>query len=146
MTMIKEAIDKVVQHGDLSYDEAYQTMGEIMRGETTPTQNAAFLAALSTKNTRAETIEEISGCACAMREIATPVEHPGVETLEIVGTGGDRSNTFNISTAPRRAPRSPSTATGRPAPRAARPTAWRPWVSTWTRTRARCVRSSTAAA
>lgn len=98
MTMIKEAIDKVVQHGDLSYDEAYQTMGEIMRGETTPTQNAAFLAALSTKNTWAETIEEISGCACAMREIATPVEHPGVETLEIVGTGGDRSNTFNIST------------------------------------------------
>lgn len=96
--MIKEAIDKIVQHGDLSYDEAYQTMGEIMRGETTPTQNAAFLAALSTKNTRAETIEEISGCACAMREIATPVEHPGMETLEIVGTGGDRSNTFNIST------------------------------------------------
>lgn len=96
--MIKEAIEKIVAHGDLSYDEAYATMGEIMRGETTPTQNAAFLAALSTKNTRAETIEEISGCAAAMREIATPVEHPGVDTLEIVGTGGDRSNTFNIST------------------------------------------------
>ncbi len=96
--MIKEAIDKVVQHGDLSYDEAYASMREIMSGETTPTQNAAFLAALSTKNTRAETIEEISGCAAAMREIATPVDHPGIETLEIVGTGGDRSNTFNIST------------------------------------------------
>ncbi|MBM7000325.1 anthranilate phosphoribosyltransferase [bacterium] len=96
--MIKEAIDKVVQHGDLTYDEAYAAMREIMSGETTPTQNAAFLAALSTKNTRAETIDEISGCAAAMRELATPVEHPGVETLEIVGTGGDRSQTFNIST------------------------------------------------
>lgn len=96
--MIKEAIDKIVQHGDLTYDEAYTTMREIMSGETTPTQNAAFLAALSTKSTKAETIEEISGCATAMRELATPVEHPGMETLEIVGTGGDRSNTFNIST------------------------------------------------
>ena len=96
--MIKEAIDKIVQHGDLTYDEAYATMREIMGGKTAPTQNAAFLAALSTKNTRAETIEEISGCATAMREVATPVEHPGVETLEIVGTGGDRSGTFNVST------------------------------------------------
>lgn len=96
--MIKEAIDKIVKHGDLTYDEAYAAMGEIMRGETTPTQNAAFLAALSTKSTKAETIDEISGCAAAMRELATPVEHPGVDTLEIVGTGGDRSNTFNIST------------------------------------------------
>jgi anthranilate phosphoribosyltransferase len=96
--MIREAIDKIVQHGDLTYDEAYTTMREIMSGQTTPTQNAAFLAALSTKNTRAETIDEISGCATAMRELATPVEHPGIDTLEIVGTGGDRSNTFNIST------------------------------------------------
>lgn len=96
--MIREAIDKIVQHGDLTYDEAYTTMKEIMSGKTTPTQNAAFLAALSTKNTRAETIDEISGCAAAMRELATPVEHPGIQTLEIVGTGGDRSNTFNIST------------------------------------------------
>jgi len=96
--MIREAIDKIVQHGDLSYDEAYVTMKEIMSGETTPTQNSAFLAALSTKSTKAETIDEISGCAAAMRELATPVPHPGMETLEIVGTGGDRSNTFNIST------------------------------------------------
>jgi len=66
--------------------------------KTTPTQNSAFLAALSTKSTKAETINEISGCAAAMRELATPVPHPGMETLEIVGTGGDRSNTFNIST------------------------------------------------
>lgn len=96
--MIKEAIDKIVQHGDLSYDEAYATMREIMGGKTSPTQNAAFLAALSTKSTKAETIDEISGCAAAMRELATPVPHPGIETLEIVGTGGDRSGTFNIST------------------------------------------------
>lgn len=96
--MIKEAIEKIVMKQDLTYDEAYATMKEIMSGQTTPTQNAAFLAALSTKSTKAETIDEISGCAAAMRELATPVPHPGVKTLEIVGTGGDRSNTFNIST------------------------------------------------
>lgn len=96
--MIKEAIEKIVLKQDLTYDEAYATMHEIMSGETSPTQNAAFLAALSTKSTRAETIDEISGFAAAMRELATPVEHPGMRTLEIVGTGGDRANTFNIST------------------------------------------------
>ena len=96
--MIKEAIEKIVMKEDLSYDEAYTVMSEIMKGETTSTQNAAFLAALSTKSTKAETIDEISGCAAAMRELATPVPHPGMEVLEIVGTGGDRSNTFNIST------------------------------------------------
>ncbi len=96
--MIKEAIEKIVMKEDLTYDEAYTTMREIMGGETSATQNAAFLAALSTKSTKAETIDEISGCAAAMRELATPVPHPGIETLEIVGTGGDRSNTFNIST------------------------------------------------
>ncbi len=96
--MIKEAIQKIVRKGDLSYEEAYEVMNEIMDGKTTPTQNAAFLAALSTKSTRAETIDEISGCAAAMREHATPVPHPGMEVLEIVGTGGDGSNSFNIST------------------------------------------------
>lgn len=96
--MIKEAIIKIVNKEDLTYDEAYQTMLEIMGGKTTPTQNAAFLAALSTKSTRAETIEEISGCAAAMRSLATPVPHPGMETLEIVGTGGDGAHSFNIST------------------------------------------------
>ncbi len=96
--MIKEAIEKIVMKGDLTYDEAYAVMGEIMGGQTTPTQNAAFLAALSTKSAKAETIDEISGCATAMRELATPVEHPGMDVLEIVGTGGDRANTFSIST------------------------------------------------
>ena len=96
--MIKEAIQKIVRKGDLSYEEAYEVMNEIMDGKTTATQNAAFLAALSTKSTRAETIDEISGCAAAMREHATPVVHPGMKVLEIVGTGGDGSNSFNIST------------------------------------------------
>lgn len=96
--MIKEAIQKIVRKGDLSYEEAYAVMNEIMDGKTTPTQNAAFLAALSTKSTRAETIDEISGCAAAMREHALQVPHPGMKVLEIVGTGGDGSNSFNIST------------------------------------------------
>lgn len=58
--MIKEAIVKIVNKEDLSYEEAYTVMNEIMSGETTPTQNAAFLAALSTKSARAETTDEIS--------------------------------------------------------------------------------------
>ena len=66
--MIKEAIVKIVDKQDLTYAEAYQVMNEIMSGETSQVQNAAFLAALSTKSTKAETIDEISGCAAAMRE------------------------------------------------------------------------------
>ena len=96
--MIKEAIIKIVSREDLTYDEAYTVMNEIMSGKTTPTQNAAFLAALSTMSAKAETIDEISGCAKAMRELATPVPHPGMEVLEIVGTGGDGAHSFNIST------------------------------------------------
>lgn len=96
--MIKEAIIKIVNKEDLTYEEARTAMLEIMSGETTPTQNAAFLAALSTKSAKAETIDEISGCACAMRSLATPVPHPGMEVLEIVGTGGDNAHSFNIST------------------------------------------------
>jgi len=96
--MIREAIVKIVDKQDLTYDEAYTVMTEIMSGETSATQNAAFLAALSTKSTGAETIDEISGCAAAMREKATRLEHPGMEVLEIVGTGGDNAHSFNIST------------------------------------------------
>ena len=96
--MIKEAIATIVSHGDLTYQQAYDVMNEIMSGQTSPTQNAAFLAALSTKSTRAETIEEISGCAAAMRSHATPVPHPGMKVLDIVGTGGDKASSFNIST------------------------------------------------
>ena len=95
--MIKEAIVKIVNKEDLTYDEAYAVMNEIMNGETSPTQNAAFLSALSTKSARAETKDEIAGCAAAMREHATPVE-TGMDVFEIVGTGGDNAGSFNIST------------------------------------------------
>ena len=95
--MIKEAIVKIVNKEDLTYDEAYTVMNEIMGGETTATQNAAFLAALSTKSARAETTDEIAGCAAAMRAHATKVE-TGMELFEIVGTGGDNAHSFNIST------------------------------------------------
>ena len=95
--MIKEAIEKVVSKEDLTYDEAYTVMNEIMSGKTSQVQNAAYLAALSTKSTKAETIAEISGSAAAMRDHALPVEH-GMEVLEIVGTGGDHAHSINIST------------------------------------------------
>ena len=95
--MIKEAIVKIVSKEDLTYEEAYTVMNEIMSGETTPTQNAAFLASLSTKSARAETTDEIAGCAAAMREKATRVD-AGDELFEIVGTGGDNAHSFNIST------------------------------------------------
>jgi len=95
--MIKEVIVKIVNKEDLTYDEAYAVMNEIMSGETTPTQNAAFLAALSTKSAKAETTDEIAGCAAAMRDHATKVD-TGMDVLEIVGTGGDNAHSFNIST------------------------------------------------
>ena len=95
--MIKEAIVKIVNKEDLTYAEAYAVMNEIMSGKTTATQNAAFLAALSTKSARAETTDEIAGCAAAMRAHATRVD-AGKELFEIVGTGGDNAHSFNIST------------------------------------------------
>ncbi len=95
--MIKEAIVKIVNKEDLTYDEAYSVMNEIMNGDTSPTQNAAFLAALSTKSAKAETTDEIAGCAAAMRAHATKVE-TGMDVFEIVGTGGDNAHSFNIST------------------------------------------------
>lgn len=95
--MIKEAIVKIVNKEDLTYQEAYSVMNEIMNGETSSTQNAAFLASLSTKSAKAETTDEIAGCAAAMRDHATKVE-TGMDVFEIVGTGGDNAHSFNIST------------------------------------------------
>ena len=95
--MIKEAIEKIVNKQDLTYDEAYTVMNEIMSGETSPTQNAAFLSALSTKSAKAETTNEIAGCAAAMRDHATKVD-TGMDIFEIVGTGGDGAHSINIST------------------------------------------------
>ena len=81
--MIKEAIVKIVNKEDLTYDAAYSVMNEIMNGETSATQNAAFLAALSTKSTKAETIAEITGCAAAMRDHATKVP-TNMDILDII--------------------------------------------------------------
>ncbi len=96
--MIREAIEKIVNKEDLSYNEAYTVMNEIMDGTSSQTQNAAFLAALSAKSAKAETIDEIMGCAAAMREHALKVDAGDMDTLEIVGTGGDKAGSFNIST------------------------------------------------
>ena len=95
--MIKEAIKKVVGKEDLTYDEAYAVMNEIMSGETSAVENAAYLAALSTKSSGMETIDEISGSAAAMREHAERVEHD-MDVIDIVGTRGDHSGSINVST------------------------------------------------
>ena len=92
--MIKEAIDKLVNKQDLTFDEAKEVMNEIMSGETPDTLISAYLVALRMKG---ETIEEISGSAKGMRDNGTKLSHD-MEVLEIVGTGGDKANTFNIST------------------------------------------------
>lgn len=92
--MIGEAIKKLVQRQNLSYDEAVSCMDEIMSGNTDPIQTSAFLTALSMKG---ETIEEITACAVGMRAHCKKLEN-AMDVLEIVGTGGDGSNSFNIST------------------------------------------------
>jgi anthranilate phosphoribosyltransferase len=93
--MIKEAIATLVERKSLTYEEAYFVMGEIMGGEATPVQIAAFLTALRMKG---ETADEIAGMASVMRAKATPVKISG-PAIDIVGTGGDGAGTFNISTA-----------------------------------------------
>ncbi len=92
--MIQEAILKLVESENLTHDEAAGCIDEIMNGNTSQAQTAAFLMGLAAKG---ETVEEIAACAESMRAHATRLEHSG-NVLEIVGTGGDRSNTFNIST------------------------------------------------
>ena len=92
--MIGEAIIKLSTKQDISYEMARDVMNEIMSGEASDVQKSAYLTALSMKG---ETIEEITGSAEAMRNHALPVNH-GMEVMEIVGTGGDGSNSFNIST------------------------------------------------
>lgn len=92
--MIREAILKVTEKQNLTYDEAYEVMCEIMTGEASDVQKAAYLTALAMKG---ETIDEITGSAQGMREQCTRLLHD-MDVLEIVGTGGDKSNSFNIST------------------------------------------------
>ena len=92
--MIKEAIYELVNGRHLPFDTAKQAMSEIMSGKASTSQIGGFLTALRLKG---ETIEEITAFALAMREKCNRVKHSG-EVLEIVGTGGDEANTFNIST------------------------------------------------
>ncbi|MDO4278688.1 MAG: anthranilate phosphoribosyltransferase [Lachnoclostridium edouardi] len=92
--MIKEAIMKLAKGEDLSYEAAEMVMDEIMGGKATPVQMSAFLVAMSMKG---ETIDEITACAAGMRKHCIRLLHD-MDVLEIVGTGGDGANSFNIST------------------------------------------------
>lgn len=92
--MIKEAIQTVANKQDLSYETAEAVMDEIMSGDATPVQMAAYLTALAMKG---ETIDEITASAAGMRSHCVKLLHD-MDVLEIVGTGGDGSNSFNIST------------------------------------------------
>lgn len=92
--IIKEAIKKLAERNDLSYETAEAVMHEIMSGQATPVQMSSYLTAMSLKGA---TIEEISASAAGMRKHCIKLLHD-VDALEIVGTGGDHSNSFNIST------------------------------------------------
>ncbi len=92
---LKDAIRKVVDRQDLTEAEAHAALGVIMDGEATPAQIAAFITALRMKG---EVVEEIAGCARAMRERAQRIRPRVDDLVDVVGTGGDRVNTFNIST------------------------------------------------
>lgn len=92
--MIKEAILKLTQKQDLPYEEAQTVMDEIMSGKASPVQMSAYLTALAMKG---ETIDEITASAAGMRAHCVKLLHE-MDVLEIVGTGGDGSNSFNIST------------------------------------------------
>ena len=92
--MIKEAIIKLSKKQDLAYAEAEAVMHEIMSGQATPVQMSAYLTALALKG---ETIDEITASAAGMRAHCIKLLHH-LDVLEIVGTGGDGSNSFNIST------------------------------------------------
>lgn len=92
--MITQATAKLIDRQNLSYSEAGAVMDQIMSGTPSHVQTAVFLAALSAKG---ETVDEIAACAAVMRRHAKPVKH-NLELLEIVGTGGDGAQSFNIST------------------------------------------------
>jgi len=94
--MIQETVARLLDGHDLTRAEAHATMGEIMRGEATQAQIAGFLVALRAKG---ETADEIAGCAEAMREHVLQVRPARTDLVDIVGTGGDGANTYNISTA-----------------------------------------------
>jgi len=92
--MIKEAIHSLLDREDLSLDTAKAVMDEIMSGNATNAQIASFITAMRMKG---ETIDEITACAMIMRAYGVKLKHEG-DVLDIVGTGGDQANTFNVST------------------------------------------------
>lgn len=92
--MIQQAIHQIMEHRNLSFEEAKTVMNEIMSGEATQAQMGGFLAGLRMKG---ETIDEITACATVMREKALKL-NPDFDVIDIVGTGGDEAGTFNIST------------------------------------------------
>ena len=91
---VRTALAAVIEGRTLDLEEARQAMGEVMDGEATPSQLAAFLVAL---RMRGETVDELAGFASAMRERVVRVDAPD-GAIDVVGTGGDGSGTFNIST------------------------------------------------
>jgi anthranilate phosphoribosyltransferase len=93
--MIREAIQKLASREDLSRQEAFETMSEIMSGNASEAQIASFLMGLRLKG---ETIPEIAGCAQSMREKSVPIRSKHADIIDTCGTGGDSSGTFNIST------------------------------------------------
>jgi anthranilate phosphoribosyltransferase len=94
--VIQQVVSRLLDGHDLTLDEARAAMNEIMAGEATPAQIAGFLVALRAKG---ETADEIAGCAEAMREHVLRVRPRRTDLVDIVGTGGDGANTYNISTA-----------------------------------------------
>lgn len=94
--MIKEAIAKLIERKNLGKEEAKQAMSEIMQGQATPSQLASFLTAL---NMKGEFVDEITGCAEAMRDASVKIKIHSDIIVDTCGTGGDKKNTFNISTA-----------------------------------------------
>ena len=126
--MIREAIMTLSQKKDLSYDVAETVMNEIMSGEASDIQMSAYLTALAMKG---ETIDEITASAAGMRSHCVRLLND-MDVLEIVGTGGDQSNSFNISTTSAiviaaEAFRWQNTETGRRQARAEPPTCWKRW-------------------
>ena len=93
----QEALQRTIEHREIFHDEMVDLMRQVMRGEVSPTMTAAILSGLRVKK---ETIGEIAGAATVMREFSRTVEVPDkTHLVDIVGTGGDGSHTFNISTA-----------------------------------------------
>src|SRR5699024_3501413 len=92
----QQALQRTIEHREIFHDEMVELMRQIMAGEVSPLMTAAIITGLRVKK---ETIDEITGAARVMRELAVPVNVPdSTGFVDIVGTGGDGASTFNIST------------------------------------------------